>query len=65
MARKLTLDQKLDLIVLAVVGCVDYDLAKNLDESTAEEPDYVAEFRERLRETLREELQKHGFRCHV
>lgn len=34
-----SLDDRIDRVLAAVVGAVDYDHAKQLDEATAEEPD--------------------------
>jgi hypothetical protein len=47
--RPMSLDERTDKVLAAVVGAVDYDHAKQLDEATAEEPDEVAVNRRSIR----------------
>lgn len=41
-------DEELLDFCIHVLGCVDYDTAKNYDEETAEEPDRVEDDRAKL-----------------
>ncbi len=47
-------DTKIDAMIHALLNAIDYDTAKQYDENTAEEPEFVEEAMNELRAIVRQ-----------
>lgn len=55
-----SLDARVDAMLAAVIGAVDYDHGKQLDPATAEEPDEVEHNRSFLRNAFEQAMRDQG-----
>ena len=49
-------DEKIDAMIHTLLNAIDYDIAKQYDEETAEEPEFVEESMNDLRAIVRQHV---------